>query len=231
MVNLNTSIAPVPSRTSSRSAGAAVHAVLAIALGVAILALGAAHGLRLWLDGRAQSGPAPEIAHTHAITIGPQRYAVPASLLGDPVQRRDGFSERMDLTLALPLGSAGRLSEIEIAIVPRGRVRTSAALLDSVYLHQFAREHLTGAPGLVGKPLAPDAGTQGETVWYDPLSPAPFVAKCADPVDPARPGRTCLRVFSLADRNTAIVTFDPALLDNWRDFDSGVQAALETLRR
>ena len=230
MVNVNSPSPPLEPAASARSAGSALYAVAALALIVAIGGLGLAYGARAWLD--AARAPAdPALTATHMVTIGAQPYVLPAALLTDPVQRRDGFAERIDLTLALPLIGDGQLSEVAITIMPRGRVRTSAALLDSVYLHQFGEAQLSGVPGLVGKPLEADAGTAGETVWYDPLSAGPFVAKCMAPVGAGPDERNCLRVFALPDRNTAIVAFDADVLVNWRDFDARIEAALAPLRK
>lgn len=231
MVNLNNSAHDIATQTPDRTAGSALYTIMGLALIVALAALGAAHGLKGWFETAGARAPEPALAVMHRVSVGSQRYAIPAGLISDPVQRRDGFAERIDMTLALPLLPGGRLSEIEIAIMPRGRARTSAALLDSVYLHQFSRQQLSGPPGLVGKPLDLDAGTRGETVWYDPLSANPFVAKCMTPVHVGSDGRTCLRVFSLADRNTVTVTFDAAILAHWRDFDAGIETALDALRQ
>ena len=75
-----------------------------------------------------------------------------------------------------------------MTLLPRSRARPSSALLDGVYLHQFGDETLDGVPGLVGKPLLDSDGFSGESVWYDALSPDPFVAKCLEPVEAgARP--------------------------------------------
>ncbi|WP_417582296.1 hypothetical protein [Pelagibacterium sp.] len=216
---------------SGRTAGSAIYAVAILGLFVAIAGLGAAYGLRSWFEAQAHNHATPELTTSHIITIGAQRYVMPAALLSESSQRRDGFSDRMDFTIALPLGTGDTLSEVAITIMPRGRMRTSAALLDSVYLHQFSGTQLSGVQGLVGKPLDSDAGTAGETVWYDPLNANPFVAKCMTPIAMTIGDKTCMRVLSLADRNTAIVTFNPVVLDNWRRFDTHIEAALAPLRK
>ena len=230
MVNVNSLSSTRPTAAPARTAGAALYAVAAIGLIVALAGLGAAYGARSWLEASERQQTTPELSASHIITIGAQRYAMPAALLTDPIQRRDGFAERMDFPLALPLGENGTLSEVAITIMPRGRIRTSAALLDSVYLHQFAPAQLSGVPGLVGKPLERDVGTSGETVWYDPLTANPFVAKCMTPVAMTISDRTCLRVLTLSDRNTAVVAFDPVALENWRSFDAHIEEALSPLR-
>ncbi|RDE10322.1 hypothetical protein [Pelagibacterium lacus] len=229
MVNLNSLPLRRPA-DAPLSPGAVLYGLAASLLIAALLGLGAIHMLKGYFSGLATSAVAPGLAAIHQVVIGAQRYAMPAGIMVDPAQRRDGFAERVDLSLALPLGPDGRLSDVDITLMPRGRVRTSAALLDSVYLHQFSEEQLSGVPGLVGKPLDFDAGTRGETVWYDPLSANPFVAKCMTPVEMRPDERTCLRVMSLADRNSAIVSFAPSALAEWRAFDRVIEDALATLR-
>lgn len=214
-----------------RESGSVGYTLALITLFVAIAGLGLAYIAQAWFEDATARRTDPSLAATHIVTIGAQHYIVPAALLPDPVQRRDGFADRIDMTLALPLGENGALTQIELTLMPRGRVRTSAALLDSVYLHQFAAAQLQGPPGLVGKPLTGDAGTTGETVWYDPLSAAPFVAKCMTPVDMRADARTCLRTFQLSDRNTVILSFEPAALRNWRQFDAIVESWLQNLRK
>ncbi len=212
-------------------AGGVFYTLAAIALVIAILGLAGAYAVGAWLDA-ARARPAdPSLAATHIITIGAQHYVVPAALISDPIQRREGFSDRLDLALVLPLGEGGALTPVDVTIMPRGRIRTSANLLDSVYLRQFATTQLQGPPGLVGKPLLGDAGTSGETVWYDPLSAMPFVAKCSAPVTVGTAQKSCIRTVQLSDRNVAVFAFEPSVLYNWRRFDETVEGWLAGLRK
>lgn len=211
--------------------GSVFYTLAIIGLIVAILGLGGAYAAGAWLDAAREEPANPALAATHLITIGAQHYVVPAALISDPMQRRDGFSDRLDMTLALPLGGGGALTMVDVTIMPRGRIRTSANLLDSVYLHQFANSQLQGPPGLVGKPLAGDAGTSGETVWYDPLSATPFVAKCAVPIAMGSEQKNCIRTVQLSDRNTTVFAFEPSVLYNWRAFDATVEGWLKGLRK
>jgi hypothetical protein len=140
-------------------------------------------------------------------------------------QQQDGFADQIDLQLRLPLGPSGEARMIDVTLVPRSRVRASARLLDGVYLHQFMAGEVAGPPGLVGKPLRAGEGFQEETVWYDPLSPDPFVAKCNAPVAPGGQPR-CLRTVLLEPGVAAVYGFDGDVLDNWRRFDPEVQLRL-----
>lgn len=227
MVNLNRSVATSGPDAPFKSV---LYTIAVMTMTAALVGLGMAYALKGYFSQSNSDEASPPLTATHAVIIGPQRYAIPASLMTDPSQRRDGFAERIDMTLALPIGADGKLSEADITIMPRGRVRTSSALLDSVYLHQFGSGQVSGMPGLVGKPLDTDAGTQGEIVWYDPLGATPFTAKCMQPVQLDMGQRTCLRVFSLSDRNTAIISFEPSALADWRRFDATIEQAIAMLR-
>lgn len=218
-------------REHRENAGDTLYRLALVSVCILMVGLGIAYGATRWVDAGLREKAMDAPTSTHIKTVGAQHYVIPAALMPNPAQHTEGFADRIDLSLALPVGPDARLSDVEITIQPRGRVRTSAALLDTVYVHQFGTDHVRGAPGLVGKPLEGDAGVSGEVVWYDPLSPAPFVAKCMAPVGGGVAARTCLRTLQLSDRNTAIVTFAPEVLESWRHFDGVVEAWLDTLRK
>lgn len=162
-----------------------------------------------------------EGSETLSRAIGGRTLEIPRHWFRYEEQAAEGFAKQVELRLALPLGAEGAPTTVDVTLVPRSRVRPSANLLDGVYLHQFDNEQLVGPPGLVGKPLKPGNGYDGEVVWYDPVSPAPFVAKCGAPVE-AGATAICLRMVYLAPGMAAIYSFDPEVLANWRSFDEVV---------
>src|SRR5690554_3865283 len=97
MVNMNSPHVSLDTAPPARSMGSVLYAVTALALIVAIGGLGLAYGARAWLDSAAGTPAEPALAVTHIVTIGAQPYVLPAALLADPLQRRDGFAERIDL--------------------------------------------------------------------------------------------------------------------------------------
>ena len=107
-------------------------------------------------------------------------------------------------------------------------MRPSASLLDGVYLHQFQQAQLTGPVGLIGKPLQAGDGYEGETVWYDPLTSSPFVAKCQAPIVEDAPGK-CLRSVYLGPGIAAVYAFDQDVLTNWRKFDAELHPLLDKI--
>ena len=161
-------------------------------------------------------------------TIGNRELEIPLSWFRYAEQRVEGFAKQIDLQFLVPLGENGAERSVEVTLLPRSRARPSSRLLDGVYLHQFLREEVSGPPGLVGKPLANRDGFENETVWYDPLSADPFVAKCSSPVTQQAEPR-CLRTVYLGSSIAAVYTFSADVLANWRDFDTQLKPWLETI--
>ena len=160
-------------------------------------------------------------------SLGGVDLEIPLAWFRYEEQRIEGFAKQIDLRFDLPLGLDEANTSIDITLLPRSRVRPSAALLDGVYLHQFTDEQLSGPPGLVGKPLRPAEGYANEAVWYDALSADPFVAKCSTLVEDG-PSQ-CLRTVHLGPGVAAIFTFPEVVLMHWREFDQQVDARLRQI--
>ena len=187
----------------------------AILVAVALVGVGLAYGLD---SSRRQHGAsASDEMSTVTRTLSGHEFAIPLGWFRYDDQKIEGFADQIDLTFKLPFGAEGALREIEVSLIPRSRARPSAKLLDGVYLHQFMPNQLQGPPGLVGKPLIPKEGFEGETVWYDALSANPFVAKCMAPVAGSGPAR-CLRTVLFEDV-AAVYAVDEDVLLSWRTFD------------
>jgi hypothetical protein len=195
----------------------------AIALVVALAGLGFAYVIEA--AGRASHEP---VTGAVSRTLGGHELLIPAAWLREDAERSTGFAKQVELGLALPLGPDAVPRRIDITLVPRSRARPSASLLDGVYLHQFMPEQLSGPPGLIGKPLVAAAGYAHETVWYDAISAAPFVAKCIAPVTEGQPGR-CIRTVYLGPGIAAIYSFDEDVLVHWRQFDAALRPSLEQI--
>ncbi|MBL8599014.1 MAG: hypothetical protein JNL14_14865 [Devosia sp.] len=195
----------------------------AIALILAVAGLGLAYAV----DAAGRAGH-EELAGSVSRTLGGRELTVPAAWLREDAERSAGFAKQVDIGLHLPLGPKAATREVDITLVPRSRARPSASLLDGVYLHQFMPEQLSGPPGLIGKPLVAAEGYENETVWYDAISAAPFVAKCIAPVAEGEPGR-CIRTVYLGPGIAAIYSFDEDVLVNWRQFDAAVLPSLKRI--
>jgi hypothetical protein len=198
----------------------------AITLGVALSGLALAYAL----DGASRHHRSAEMAvaeGTVARTIAGKELTIPRALLRYDEQAATALTEEIDLRLRLPLGPRGTSRPIDVTLIPRSKARPSSTLLDGVYLHQFTLEEVSGPPGLVGKPLLGKDGFESETVWYDALSPNPFVAKCEAAAPGGNSGR-CIRTVYF-DAVAAVYAFDSDVLENWRAFDTEAEAVLKSI--
>lgn len=203
--------------------------LLTIAAVVALLAVGAAYAIDA--AGKATRADTHRLDQqtTLARTLGGHELKIPLAWFRYEEQRVEGFAKQIDLTLELPLGDHGAVAPVEVTLLPRSRVRPSAALLDGVYLHQFEDGQVPGGPvGLVGKPLKAGEGYEGEVVWYDALAADPFVAKCSKAVAVAAAGQ-CLRTVYLGPGLAAVYAFAEPVLGNWRAFDTEMGKRLRAI--
>ena len=194
--------------------------LLTIGVGVAVLAVGAAYLIDMAGKAGRTDGHRSDDEVVLSRTLGGHELEIPRSWFRYDEEAADGFAKQIDLRFKLPLGSKGKAELVDVTLLPRSRVRPSAALLDGVYLHQFEEGQLAGGPvGLVGKPLKAGEGYEGEAVWYDALAADPFVAKCSKAVADAAEGQ-CLRTVYLAAGIAAVYAFPEGALAGWRAFDA-----------
>lgn len=193
-----------------------------VAIVVAALGLGLAYGIDAL--SRQQSAKRPE-GPDLVRNMGGLELRIPTGWFRYQEAQVSGFVSKVELILPAALGENGANVPIDVTLVPPSKARPSAGLLDGVYLHQFLPDELSGPRGLIGKPLKGTDGFAGETVWYDALSPDPFVAKCSEPISGSAASR-CLRTVILAPGLAAIYTFDSSLLMHWQDFDAAVKPGL-----
>jgi hypothetical protein len=211
-------VSTAPPRTSHDGRGQLAYNLA----GIAVLVLLAAVGLAYAIDqaGR-NSRPSPaQLSDGDAVvqTVAGNDLSIPMNWFRFGEDIKPGFASQVELAFELDLEGLEEPVTVDVTLLPRSGARASGALLDAVYLHQFADETEGGIPGLVGKPLLANEGYAGETVWYDPLSPAPFVAKCAVAAEPGRPGR-CLRTIHLRNELAVVLSFDADALAAWKQFD------------
>ena len=160
--------------------------------------------------------------------IGGRNLTIPLAWFRNAEGGEENFSKQVSLLFRLPVGVDGAVERIDVTLVPRSSVRPSSRLLDGVYLHMFEDKEVAGPPGLVGKPLKEKEGYSSETVWYDPLSADPFVAKCDAPTGPGDTGE-CLRIVYLAQGLAAVYRFPVEALPGWKDFDNQLAAPLRQI--
>jgi hypothetical protein len=217
---------PGASASARNDATGTIYNLAGITVLVLLLAVGAAYLVdRL---ARASQAPHPGLDDGEAVTqmLSGRELTIPQSWFRFGEQLRDGFTSQIDLRVELLADDGVTLLPVNVALMPRSRARTSASLLDAVYLHAFAEETLSGVPGLVGKPLIGNP-ILPETVWYDAIAPNPFVAKCIEGVGEA-PAQ-CVRTVYLPSGIAATYAFDANALPSWRVMDKQMQVWLEKI--
>lgn len=223
-------MAPAPNTAASPArptASAIAYNLAGLAVLAALVAVGAAYLLDFHMASRRGPPPAQTMTTLVSRTIGGQELRIPIDWFRGEADPKDEFASQVDLRATFTLEGLDQPATLDVTLLPRSRVRPSAVLLDTVYLRDFGSETLRGAPGLVGKRLLPGRGL-GETVWYDPLSPAPFVAKCMTPVETGAPGR-CLRSVVTPSGIGAVYAFDDTVLEGWKGFDAVVQRMMTSI--
>lgn len=202
-----------------------ISALMQNLAGIAMLVMLAALGVAYLVDeaGRSDGRKAPSLEDGEALvqTVGGRELTIPKNWFRFGEQMQSGFVGQVDLSVELPQG------RVDVTLLPRSRAKSSSELLDSVYVHQFAKGTETGVPGLIGQKLQGN-GYVGETIWYDALAPKPFVAKCMDAIEAGAPDK-CVRTVHLASGLAAIYSFDETLLPAWRDFDAEMSRWLERI--
>lgn len=213
----------------NKSAPATGHAHQGLAYnlaGIAVLVMLLAVGAAYLVDemSRLARIPAPTLVDGNPVTqtLSGRELSIPTAWFRYGEQMRNGFASQIDLRIMFaPVGSDIAIP-VEVTLLPRSRARTSSSLLDGVYLHQFTDETLAGVAGLVGKPMLNSNGYSGESVWYDAISPNPFVAKCLEALE-AESGSQCVRTVYLPSGIAAIYAFDATVLQSWRQFDAEME--------
>ena len=219
MLAMRTQTAPVAGRNAPHSLA---YNLAGITVLVLLLAVGAAYLVDEM--GRSARTPAPTLADGNPIsqTISGRELSIPTAWFRYGEQVRDGFTDQIDLRVMLAPTGGDIAMPVDVTLLPRSRARTSSSLLDGVYLHQFTDETLGGVAGLVGKPMRDSNGYSGESVWYDAISPNPFVAKCLEAAE-ADGASQCVRTVYLPSGIAAIYAFDATVLQSWRQFDAEME--------
>lgn len=198
---------------------------------IGLLAILAGLGMGYFINALSEAprtAPVSEFAAPFVdVNIAGAPLNIPQDWLRNQNMATGGFADQVDLLLTLDFGTRAP-ETLGLLLTPHSRAQSSAYLLDKVYLHLFMAEQVSGPAGLIGKPLRGDDGFEGETVWYDPLSPMPFVAKCQAAPVPDEPD-LCMRTVRLTDGLSVTYSFHETLLFDWPAFDETTRAVLEQI--
>ncbi len=198
----------------------------AIALMLVLAGLAAAY----WLFAQARPEKAPP-ASTFAppfsgTTINGIAINMPTAWLTRTPGKSGINTQSLDANLLISFDNENDPQRVGVHVSKADQAESSTVLLDTVYIHQFTPRQIDTVPGLVGKPLKGEEGYQDETVWFDPISTSPFVAKCTSrPATPDFPD--CIHTIATGNGLAITYQFNRHLLTRWRTFDHVLQQLLK----
>lgn len=169
------------------------------------------------------------VAEKRALTLGFGEIFVPQNWIASSIDDEQRALE--NLSLLIPVQLQDQVAEVPVDLVPASRTTPSAYLLDALYIHRFSSDPAQYAHGLVGRTLKDGEGYENESVWYDPLRPQPFVAKCVAPLDETVQTPNCLETKLVTKRVAAVIKFPEQYLPQWKAFDAQMRAKLELMTK
>ncbi|VAW17295.1 hypothetical protein MNBD_ALPHA12-457 [hydrothermal vent metagenome] len=213
-----TEISTSPS-TSSRWRPPSLFNLAAIALLLALAGLGAAYLLLAMANNRPETKLSTWSKPLVQKNIAATELTIPASWISASDNGNSASGDQLDLEVNLQFAPGAKPHPVKLRLIASSKAQPSSYLLDTVYLRQFSPLQENGVSGLIGKPLNPKEGFENETVWYDPISTRPFVAKCLG-ANINSPEASCLRTVQLTSQLAIIYRFDVDLLAYWKNFDA-----------
>ncbi|MCF4098732.1 hypothetical protein [Maritalea mediterranea] len=195
---------------------------------LSIVGLGIIYGLEALEPEKTEIDP-DFVGEKQQVALGFGEVFVPNNWLVAPMG--EGQHAVETLQLLIPIQLETKVVEVPVDLVPASRTTPSAYLLDALYIHRFASEPARYENGLVGRKLKDGEGYQNESVWYDPLRPQPFVAKCVEPVDESVEVPNCLETKLVTRRVAAMIKFPAQYLPQWKMFDAQMRAKLNLMTK
>jgi hypothetical protein len=221
--------------------GASGSLILGLAVVAGLVALASAFVVfALWprWPGAATEPDAP----TLPITVGGQVFNVPPVAIRLPLQRHAGAHERIDLAFMWPnLGppdptskpvpgeESKTLDRLFLTIAAPNSALVPVDLANEIYPHYFANGPFAGPEGLMVRPFRDSTPYQGEDLFFDPVAPDPFIARCSRPGTAGTPG-TCLYERRIANAIDVTVRFPREWLPQWKALAAGIDRLLGSLR-
>ncbi len=193
---------------------------------LSIVGLGIIYGIEALEPGKPALDP-NFVGQKRQITLGFGEIYVPENWLASTLSEPNRALESLELLV--PIRLKDEVAQINVDLVPASRTTPSAYLLDALYIHRFSSDPAIYQNGLVGRQLKDGEGYKNESVWYDPLRPQPFVAKCVEPLAEEFKAPNCLETKLVDKRVAAIIKFPEQYLPQWKEFDAQMRAKLKLL--
>ncbi len=211
------------SSNSSTIRNTAQHPSMFNLAALALILLMGGLGIAYLLDAYAKPAPLPSVSVFEGPFVGKSLAGAPLNIPAEwqnPTTRTNTQQVSfLDLQLRMKFQADAPLTHLKIRLSPIENSEPSSTVLDSVYTLRFTQKQLSEFGGLIGKPLKPEEGFENETVWYDPISTTPFVAKCID-LGMLISTANCLRTVQISPRLAATYQFSSDQLPYWREFDA-----------
>lgn len=186
--------------------------------------------------------PAPPVATdapTLPITVADVTFNIPPAAIRQPMQRKPGTQERIDLAFLwpsltppdpsaklAPVSSSQAVDRVFMTIMAADNALSPAERIKAIYPRYLDRRINAGPGGLAVRPFRDDTPYQGEELIYDDASNA-FVVRCTRD----GPGPTlgiCLYDVRIGAADLT-VRFPRLWLDDWRPVAGRIDALIKTL--
>ena len=179
------------------------------------------------------------------VTVGGIIFNIPPAAIRQPVQRRAGTQERVDLAFLWPsleppdpsvkpappppaaLPSRAGPDRIFVTIAAAGDTLAPADRALTIYPHYAAAEAVAGPDGLILLPFREGTPYQGEDLIYDAATPG-FLVRCTRSGAGAIPG-TCLYEQRI-DGADLVLRFPRDWLSDWRTLAANLERLIAKLR-
>ena len=165
------------------------------------------------------------------LSVGEERFEIPANLIRFPADRRGGLVTAADLLVLWPeldgysderaveFRDASPSSPLVYVTLTEADVPVDAATrLASIYSRDFTGVPIPGPGHLVGRRMAEDSPYRGEIVFYQPQVEVPYVVRCLAEETEEIPA-TCIREVSIGHGLIMRYRFNWRLLGDWRTMD------------
>ena len=220
---------PSPTRTGSLAGQSDENLAFNLAaLGLILIMAGL--GTAYWLNGYArektQLSPSSFTPPLVSKTLAGNDLQIPKSWLTPLIQDSRKQVQAIDLSLKITLEQEMPPASFNLRISPLEMAEPSSYLLDSVYILKFSDQQIDAIKGLVGKPMRAEDGYENETVWYQPTTSTPFVAKCID-LENSESALNCLRTIRLNSSLALTYQFSQERLASWQNMDRAIMPLLQ----
>jgi hypothetical protein len=210
---------------------------LVVSLALALLAVGYV-AFVLWPR---WPGPAAPDAPALPITVAGELFNVPPAAIRQPLQRRPGPQERLDLaflwpSLAPPDDTAKpeltdapiALDRLFVTIAPADGTLPPVDRVNAIFRRYLADEHFESPDGLLIMSFRDGTPYQGEELYLNSAAPERFMTRCTRPGPGGTPGM-CLYEQRVGAASVTL-RFPRDWLTDWRGLAQGLERVIARLR-